>query len=132
MPTKPKMTGWYDPVQLTQDRNPRRNLDCLRPVRRQAGSFRRDQSDAEKPFDASFVYSRESEDAAFWFDFIADTGDGWDSTYAMASLLAEPELRPAGTAEPLARGRLLVMGGDQVYPTASVQGYADRLIRSVR
>ena len=47
-----------------------------------------------------------------WFDFVADLGDGFDATYSIASLLAASELQPAGAAEPLPRGRILVMGGD--------------------
>lgn len=72
-----------------------------------------------------------------WFDYIADLGDGFHPTYAMAWLLAKDRLRPslsAGMTEPpdwdrgLPRGRFLVMGGDQVYPTASATEYQNRLI----
>ena len=31
-------------------------------------------------------------EGGFWLDYVADTGDGWDSTYAVARLLALPEL----------------------------------------
>ena len=58
----------------------------------------------------------------FWMDFVADTGDGWNSTYAVASAVAQPELSSAnskGTEHRTVRGRLLVFGGDQVYPAAS-------------
>lgn len=60
-----------------------------------------------------------------WFDFVADLGDGFDATYSVATLLARPELQVAG-AEAMPRGELLVMGGDQVYPAASVRAYRDR------
>ena len=60
-----------------------------------------------------------------WFDFVADLGDGFDPTYTMAYLLAQPELTVEG-APPLPRGRALVMGGDEVYPTPSNQQYEDR------
>lgn len=72
-----------------------------------------------------------------WFDYIADLGDGFHPTYAMAWLLARDRLRPGlspGMQEPegwekgLPRGRFLIMGGDQVYPTASAAEYQDRLI----
>lgn len=65
-----------------------------------------------------------------WFDYAADTGDGFDSTYSIASLLAAPALKlaaPDGTRE-LPRGRLLVLGGDEVYPYASMKAYTDRFI----
>lgn len=60
-----------------------------------------------------------------WFDFVADLGDGFDATYSVASLLAASELR-VGETEVLPRGRMLVMGGDQVYPAASTAAYEDR------
>lgn len=78
-----------------------------------------------QPFDPALDYSARS-DAPFWLDFVADTGDGWNSTYAIARLLAEGQLLIAGEA--LQRGEVLVMGGDQVYPTASREDYAERLL----
>jgi hypothetical protein len=60
----------------------------------------------------------------FWFDFVADTGDGFDATYTVAYLLAQPSLRVG--EETLPRGQALIFGGDQVYPTASSQAYEDR------
>ncbi len=66
---------------------------------------------------------------AFWFDYTADVGDGWNPTYAIASLLCEPSLAVQGAPElPTGPGRLLIMGGDQVYPTASRQAYEQRLV----
>ena len=59
-----------------------------------------------------------------WLDYVADLGDGFNATYTIAYLLAQPSLTVDGT--PLPRGRMLVMGGDQVYPTASGQQYEDR------
>ncbi|MEU8659385.1 metallophosphoesterase [Actinoplanes philippinensis] len=60
-----------------------------------------------------------------WLDYIADLGDGFDATYSMAYLLAQEELEVDG--ERLPRGRLLLMGGDQVYPLASGDGYENRM-----
>jgi len=62
--------------------------------------------------------------AELWLDYVADVGDGFDPTYSVAWLLAQPELDLAGTPAP--RGRLLMLGGDQVYPTASGPQYEDR------
>lgn len=59
-----------------------------------------------------------------WLDYVADLGDGFNSTYSMAYLLAQPELEVDG--RPLPRGQVLLMGGDQVYPTASAPAYEDR------
>ena len=64
-------------------------------------------------------------DGAVWLDFVADLGDGFDSTYAVATLLARPELKVGKFKLP--RGRALIMGGDQVYPAASEQAYRNQL-----
>ncbi|MDH5231656.1 MAG: metallophosphoesterase [Gammaproteobacteria bacterium] len=66
-----------------------------------------------------------------WFDFVADLGDGWDSTYTVAKILAAPELKLTtidGQVETTQRGRFLVMGGDEVYPSASRDEYRDRTV----
>lgn len=61
----------------------------------------------------------------FWFDYAADVGDGFSSTYSIAWLLARTALLlPDKTSLP--RGRFLVLGGDQVYPTASREEYRNR------
>jgi hypothetical protein len=60
-----------------------------------------------------------------WVDYIADLGDGFDSTYAMASLVSAPSLDIDGVGK-LPAGKLLIMGGDQVYPFPSRQEYKNR------
>jgi hypothetical protein len=60
----------------------------------------------------------------FWFDYVADVGDGFNATYSVAYLLAQEELNVGG--ERLPRGEALILGGDQVYPTASGQAYEER------
>jgi hypothetical protein len=64
-------------------------------------------------------------DGAVWIDFVADLGDGFDATYAVASLLAQETLTVDG--HPTRRGQLLVMGGDEVYPHASADMYQRQL-----
>ncbi|MFI5906284.1 metallophosphoesterase family protein [Dactylosporangium sp. NPDC051541] len=64
------------------------------------------------------------DDGELWVDYAADTGDGFNATYSVAYLLAQPSLTVDG--RPLPRGEVLVLGGDQVYPTASGQQYEDR------
>jgi hypothetical protein len=49
-------------------------------------------------------------EGAVWIDWVADLGDGFDSTYAIASLLARKELVIGD--ERLPRGKPLIMGGD--------------------
>jgi hypothetical protein len=91
-----------------------------------------------------------------WFDWIADVGDGFNPTYSMARLLAQPSLRlpwhhhthestgssrwggqddatPAETvlSEPtprvLPRGSFVVVGGDLAYPTPGDETFTTRL-----
>jgi hypothetical protein len=58
---------------------------------------------------------------AVWIDFVADLGDGFDSTYAVAYLLAQPTLQFGDLVLP--RASALIMGGDEVYPTATRDEY---------
>ena len=62
---------------------------------------------------------------AIWIDFVADLGDGFDSTYAMASLVAQRSLHFGDLTLP--RGQALFMGGDEVYPKASEDAYRYQL-----
>ena len=73
------------------------------------------------------VYSKQDE---IWIDYVADIGDGFDATYSMARLLATPRLALSYGEKTYdtERGRILVMGGDQVYPTASFDEYRNRMI----
>ncbi len=67
----------------------------------------------------------------FWFDFIADTGDGGNASYAVASLALAPELEVtigAGNTTRLPRGELLLLGGDLAYPGASSDEYRYRFV----
>ena len=67
------------------------------------------------------------DDGALWIDFVADLGDGFDSTYAVASLLGRQRLQLDGEGAPeLPRGRVLVMGGDQVYPSPTREDYESK------
>jgi hypothetical protein len=76
-----------------------------------------------------------------WFDYAADTGDGFNPTYWVACQLAkrrlvvrpgeqstDSSLPPANLLE-LPRGRFLILGGDQVYPSASRESYESRFIK---
>jgi hypothetical protein len=60
-----------------------------------------------------------------WLDYIADLGDGWNPTYYTAYLIAQEKLIIGDTSLP--RADILIMGGDQVYPTASREEYHNRL-----
>ena len=79
------------------------------------------------------VFDR-SDSPELWLDYVADLGDGWNSTYSVASLLAADELELEWDGESVAteRGRILVMGGDQVYPVPKHTEYANRLLGPYR
>ncbi|WFU20508.1 metallophosphoesterase [Bradyrhizobium sp. CB3481] len=64
-------------------------------------------------------------DGPVWFDFVADLGDGFDSTFAVACVLARKEWEFDG--DKLPRGQMLIMGGDEVYPLANAQTYRNQL-----
>lgn len=95
--------------------------------------------DDGKPGQIAEPYYNYSTHTTMWVDFVADMGDGVDSTYSIAKLLAAPMLSfdangkqtdgKSGTPpHPTERGRLLILGGDQVYPTASREEYNDRFV----
>jgi hypothetical protein len=69
-----------------------------------------------------------SDRAELWLDFVADTGDGFEPTYSIARLVAADQLELDGDGGPLRlpRANLLVLGGDQVYPTAKKTTYDNR------
>lgn len=66
-----------------------------------------------------------------WIDYIADLGDGFDATYTMARLLAQESLplSDGSATHETRRGHILVLGGDQVYPTASFEEYRNRMLK---
>jgi len=121
MSDKKSMVGWYDPGQLI-------NTGVQVVVSDLIGTrfdARREEALAAKGDEKLIDYSQETT-GDFWFDYMADTGDGWDSTFHMASLVSGPAVDVGGNALP--RGRFLILGGDEVYPTASKQTYEERLI----
>ncbi len=70
------------------------------------------------------VFEEYADAEEIWLDYVADLGDGFDATYSIAWLLAQPSLTVDGVELP--RGQMLMMGGDEVYPTASTERYEDR------
>lgn len=122
------MVRWLHPAQFI-----RTSMDAI--VAAVFGS-RADQRLVEsvvRPQEPYFDYSQvEDEGGSFWLDYVADTGDGWDSTYCIARLLALPSLETAdgsGSKHVTQRGRVLIFGGDEVYPGASRETYEERLIQ---
>jgi hypothetical protein len=60
-------------------------------------------------------------EGAVWIDYVADLGDGFDATYAIAFLLVQPSITVGGKQLP--RGSLLIFGGDEAYPHAGRDEY---------
>lgn len=125
------MVGWYDPGQL------------VRTGTRVAVSTLFGENADRRTLDA-VVHGEvdicdHSKGEELWIDYVSDTGDGWNSTYAVAHQLAQPvlELSYASSGTPpesyrTARGQLLVFGGDAVYPTADRDEYERRLVAPYR
>jgi hypothetical protein len=67
-----------------------------------------------------------AEHQELWFDVAADTGDGFEATYAVARTLVEPTLQVGGRET--RRGALLVLAGDLVYPFPGRRAYRDHLV----
>jgi calcineurin-like phosphoesterase family protein len=68
-----------------------------------------------------------------WIDYVADLGDGFNSTYAIAYYLTQPKLvletEEKNERHETSRGEILIFGGDEVYPTAERKRYEQRLVR---
>jgi hypothetical protein len=67
------------------------------------------------------------DDGGVWIDYVADIGDSWEATYAIARMLVTPELRVRGYEPQLNVADILVLGGDLVYPTPSRDRYRRRM-----
>jgi hypothetical protein len=121
------MVRWYHPPNLV-----RTGIDVLLSTLFGRHSDPR-LLEALNPKNGSTFYdysSRADVDGRFWLDYAADTGDGWNPTYAVARELAKKQLHfaaPDGSELVAARGSVLVFGGDEVYPVASRGGYRVRL-----
>jgi hypothetical protein len=122
-PIQRKMVGWYDPFQLLRTAK-EVVVSSLLGVR---ADYRLLESLAAEQ--GIFDYTDQDE---VWLDYVADLGDGWDATYTIACLLSATSLtlrqRESRESVNTERGRILVMGGDQIYPTASRSGYEERTL----
>lgn len=110
---------WYNPAVLADS--------GLRVITSQVfGAFldKRELQDALDPA----IFDQHATKDEVWIDYIADTGDGFSPTYTTAWLAAQPELQPEGSDSVLPRGDVCILGGDEVYPVANADAYADRLM----
>lgn len=72
-------------------------------------------------------------DDGFWFDWVADCGDGFNSSYQVARMLAQPSLQAMNGSSKktiLPRGQILVIGGDLCYPGPSEFNFENRFFRT--
>lgn len=86
-----------------------------------------DKRELEELLDESLHPPRSDDTDGIWFDYVADLGDGFDPTYSIAELLSRQQVE-LDEGQALPRGSILLMGGDQVYPTADRDEYRNRLI----
>ncbi len=123
-----KMTPWYDPRQLART-----------AVKVAVSTTLGQHADARLVETLAspqhVIHDQYQNQAEIWIDYVADLGDGWDSTYTVAYHVAQQNLQvkaPGGEQDyptPLPRGAVLIFGGDEVYPTASRADYEQRLLQ---
>ena len=92
----------------------------------QGASDKADSDTLNKRADLTHKDTEIDDNGDFWIDYVSDIGDGFDSTYAVAYLLAQDSLN-LETDTPLPRGSTLIIGGDLVYPDASHKNYLERM-----
>ncbi len=126
-----KMVGWYDPLQLLQTAQ----QVAVSSVFGQYSDHRLVEVLAvhKQPVDYHDYTKKEDgrEREEIWIDYVSDTGDGWDSTYAIAYYASQPSLSVTesdGQAYHTRPGSILILGGDEVYPTPSRKEYNARLV----
>lgn len=118
--------AWYQPDVLWQAA--REVLSSLDQLRNRDG--RESEPQPLRVIDRSLPEAGGDFAGESWFDFIADTGDGGNACYAVASAaLADELLLDDGQRlQRLPRGSLLLFGGDLAYPSASTDDYRQRFV----
>jgi Calcineurin-like phosphoesterase len=129
---KAEMVDWYDPRQLLDTARKTfisttigENAD---PRLVAASTANKNPFDYTQKLDKNGLEFTPNGDARdeIWIDYVADVGDGFNSTYGVAYYLAQRELDIGG--ERLKRGEILILGGDAVYPTAVSEKYEQQLV----
>ena len=140
------MVGWYDPRQLVRTglqvaistifghHSDRRLVEALASGRPEIYDYTHHYRDDGHEL-CEIDESRWRDE--IWIDYVADLGEGWNSTYAVAYYLSEDarEFEYTDTASgekrraQTERGSLLLFGGDQVYPAADRIEYDQRLVK---
>jgi len=124
------MVGWFDPAPLLAT-----GIDVLiSTLFGRHSDYRLLEALAAGGDDEIHDYTRAGDATReeLWLDYIADSGDGWNSTYAVAYWSSRETLAVAtsfGARSETRASDILIFGGDQVYPAASRRGYRDRLVK---
>ncbi len=116
--TRRPMVAWYDPGQLAQT-GLAAGVSTLLGTR--ADHRLVEALAAEQPlYDYAIAHDE------IVIDFVADTGDGYAPTRAIAEAVRDTPV----TWDPASRfrRRAILLGGDQVYPTATRRAYEDRFV----
>ncbi|CAA9526076.1 MAG: hypothetical protein AVDCRST_MAG67-3677 [uncultured Solirubrobacteraceae bacterium] len=118
------MVRWFDPHQLVDT--------AVRVLLSGMFSSYADNRESQAREPAEVPDRSKQED--LWLDYVADLGDGWNSTYTIARLLATEELtlEHDGETHRTERGQILVMGGDAVYPVPKAGEYENRMLGPYR
>lgn len=111
------MVNWYDPKQLA--------FTSVKTVLSSVFGNFADRRELQAALDQDFKPFDYSKKEVLWLDYISDLGDGFNPTFTLANLLARGQLELKGKA--LKRGDVLIMGGDEVYPTPENIEYDNRL-----
>jgi hypothetical protein len=132
---QPKMVNWYDAKQLAST-----GLKAIISLAFGNYADKRELQAALSANDNAVTFSDHSE---LWIDYVSDTGDGFNSTFSIAKLVSEQNLRLALKEDFIGRkqddnidfykdgvitqpGKIIVFGGDQVYPTPEMNEYENR------
>ncbi len=135
------MVKWFDPAQLIStgikvvmstfvgEQSDRRIIQALSTIKEDYFDLTRHHRDTGSGPVSEGMPERED----IWIDYISDTGDGWNSTYAVSYYACADALElkytdGASKKFETKRGNALVFGGDEVYPTPSKDNYYKRLV----
>ncbi|MEO7775584.1 MAG: hypothetical protein ABIT36_12465 [Steroidobacteraceae bacterium] len=115
-----KMTGWFDPKVMSRTAI----MLATANIFGRHSDTRLIEALSNQP-QSTFDYS--PSDGDFWLDYVADIGDGWNSTHTVAQAIAREQLAVSSHDGPevmTQSGSVLVFGGDEVYPYPSRDRYA--------
>jgi hypothetical protein len=122
-----EMVGWLRPRFLIKS-----GLEVL-----VSGLFGRfaDKREVEAGLPADYTAVTDyDDDDELSIDYVADVGERFDPTYTVARMLGQESLGLEWDDEDYEtkRGRLLILGGDQMYPSARWEDYRNRFVGPYR